>query len=117
MYARAGEPKKLVVLKSFGHYEVYGGHAGSPEALGQLNAFPARPQNPRQREGGRRVSERQRASATLLVIDLYRIAGVRHHELDRVQAMPASDQHLSDYHLVFSSCIVLAHYHLGFADE
>ena len=27
MYARAGEPKKLVVLKSFGHYEVYGGHA------------------------------------------------------------------------------------------
>src|SRR4249919_3411865 len=27
MYARAGEPKRLVVLKSFGHYEVYGGHA------------------------------------------------------------------------------------------
>jgi len=27
MYARAGEPKKLVVLKGFGHYEVYGGHA------------------------------------------------------------------------------------------
>ena len=25
MYARAGEPKKLVVLKGFGHYEVYGG--------------------------------------------------------------------------------------------
>ena len=24
MYARAGEPKKLVVLKGFGHYEVYG---------------------------------------------------------------------------------------------
>jgi hypothetical protein len=27
MYARAGEPKKLVVLKGFGHYEVYGGDA------------------------------------------------------------------------------------------
>jgi dipeptidyl aminopeptidase/acylaminoacyl peptidase len=27
MYARAGEPKKLVVLKGFGHYEVYGGEA------------------------------------------------------------------------------------------
>lgn len=27
MYARAGEPKKLVVLKSYGHYEVYGGEA------------------------------------------------------------------------------------------
>jgi dipeptidyl aminopeptidase/acylaminoacyl peptidase len=25
MYARAGEPKKLVVLKGIGHYEVYGG--------------------------------------------------------------------------------------------
>ena len=24
---RAGEPKKLVVLKGFGHYEVYGGDA------------------------------------------------------------------------------------------
>jgi fermentation-respiration switch protein FrsA (DUF1100 family) len=24
MYARAGEPKKLVVLKGFGHYEIYG---------------------------------------------------------------------------------------------
>ena len=24
MYARAGEPKKLVVLKGVGHYEVYG---------------------------------------------------------------------------------------------
>ena len=24
MYERAGEPKKLVVLKGFGHYEVYG---------------------------------------------------------------------------------------------
>ena len=27
LYARAGEPKKLVVLKGFGHYEVYGGEA------------------------------------------------------------------------------------------
>jgi len=27
MYARAGEPKKLVVLKGFGHYEVYGDDA------------------------------------------------------------------------------------------
>jgi dipeptidyl aminopeptidase/acylaminoacyl peptidase len=27
MYARAGEPKKLAVLKGFGHYEVYGGDA------------------------------------------------------------------------------------------
>ncbi len=27
MYARAGEPKKLVILKGFGHYEVYGGEA------------------------------------------------------------------------------------------
>ena len=27
MYARAGEPKKLVVLKGFGHYEVYNGQA------------------------------------------------------------------------------------------
>jgi uncharacterized protein len=27
MYARARDPKRLVVLKSFGHYEVYGGHA------------------------------------------------------------------------------------------
>lgn len=27
MYARAGEPKKLVVLKGFGHYEVYSGDA------------------------------------------------------------------------------------------
>src|SRR5215831_5825308 len=27
MHARAGEPKKLVVLKGFGHYEVYGGDA------------------------------------------------------------------------------------------
>jgi uncharacterized protein len=27
MYARAGEPKKLVVLKGFGHYEIYGGDA------------------------------------------------------------------------------------------
>jgi dipeptidyl aminopeptidase/acylaminoacyl peptidase len=27
MYARAGEPKKLVVLKGIGHYEVYGGEA------------------------------------------------------------------------------------------
>lgn len=27
MFARAGEPKKLVVLKGFGHYEVYGGEA------------------------------------------------------------------------------------------
>ena len=27
MYARASEPKTLVLLKSFGHYEVYGGHA------------------------------------------------------------------------------------------
>src|SRR5262249_14207770 len=27
MSARAGEPKKLVVLKGFGHYEVYGGEA------------------------------------------------------------------------------------------
>src|SRR6516225_1824799 len=27
MYARAGESKKLVVLKGFGHYEVYGGDA------------------------------------------------------------------------------------------
>jgi hypothetical protein len=24
---RAGEPKKLVVLKGFGHYEIYGGDA------------------------------------------------------------------------------------------
>jgi uncharacterized protein len=27
LYARAGEPKKLVSLKGFGHYEVYGGEA------------------------------------------------------------------------------------------
>jgi uncharacterized protein len=27
LLARAGEPKKLVVLKGFGHYEVYGGDA------------------------------------------------------------------------------------------
>jgi len=27
MFARAGEPKKLLVLKGFGHYEVYGGEA------------------------------------------------------------------------------------------
>jgi dipeptidyl aminopeptidase/acylaminoacyl peptidase len=27
LYAHAGEPKKLVVLKGFGHYEVYGGEA------------------------------------------------------------------------------------------
>jgi dipeptidyl aminopeptidase/acylaminoacyl peptidase len=27
LHARAGEPKKLVVLKGFGHYEVYGGEA------------------------------------------------------------------------------------------
>jgi dipeptidyl aminopeptidase/acylaminoacyl peptidase len=27
MFARAGEPKKLVVLRGFGHYEVYGGEA------------------------------------------------------------------------------------------
>jgi fermentation-respiration switch protein FrsA (DUF1100 family) len=27
MFARAGEPKKLVILKGFGHYEVYGGEA------------------------------------------------------------------------------------------
>ncbi|HEV2301905.1 MAG TPA: alpha/beta hydrolase [Stellaceae bacterium] len=27
LYARAGEPKKLVVLKGFGHYEVYEGEA------------------------------------------------------------------------------------------
>jgi uncharacterized protein len=27
MYARAGEPKKLVTLKGIGHYEVYGGDA------------------------------------------------------------------------------------------
>jgi uncharacterized protein len=27
LYARAGEPKKLVVLKGYGHYEVYGGEA------------------------------------------------------------------------------------------
>ena len=27
LFARAGEPKKLVVLKGFGHYEVYGGEA------------------------------------------------------------------------------------------
>lgn len=27
LYTRAGEPKKLVVLKGFGHYEVYGGEA------------------------------------------------------------------------------------------
>lgn len=27
LYARAGEPKKLAVLKGFGHYEVYGGEA------------------------------------------------------------------------------------------
>lgn len=27
LYARAGEPKKLVVLRGFGHYEVYGGEA------------------------------------------------------------------------------------------
>ena len=27
LYARAGEPKKLVVLKGFGHYEVYAGDA------------------------------------------------------------------------------------------
>ena len=25
--AHAGEPKKLVVLKGFGHYEIYGGDA------------------------------------------------------------------------------------------
>jgi uncharacterized protein len=30
LYARAGEPKKLIVLKGFGHYEVYG------EAFGQV---------------------------------------------------------------------------------
>ena len=27
MFARAGEPKKLVILKGFGHYEIYGGEA------------------------------------------------------------------------------------------
>ena len=27
LHARAGEPKKLVVLKGFGHYEVYAGEA------------------------------------------------------------------------------------------
>jgi fermentation-respiration switch protein FrsA (DUF1100 family) len=27
MYARAGEPKKLVMLNGFGHYEVYEGEA------------------------------------------------------------------------------------------
>ena len=27
MYARAGEPKKLVMLNGFGHYEVYAGEA------------------------------------------------------------------------------------------
>ena len=27
MFARAGERKKLVILKGFGHYEVYGGEA------------------------------------------------------------------------------------------
>ena len=27
MFARAGEPKKLVILTGFGHYEVYGGEA------------------------------------------------------------------------------------------
>jgi uncharacterized protein len=27
MFARAGEPKKLVILNGFGHYEVYGGEA------------------------------------------------------------------------------------------
>src|SRR5262249_15764847 len=30
MYARAGEPKKLVVLKGVGHYEVYGGEPFPP---------------------------------------------------------------------------------------
>jgi hypothetical protein len=29
LYARAGEPKKLVVLKGYGHYEVYEGEAFS----------------------------------------------------------------------------------------
>ena len=27
MYARAGEPKKLVMLKGYGHYEIYEGEA------------------------------------------------------------------------------------------
>jgi fermentation-respiration switch protein FrsA (DUF1100 family) len=27
MFPRAGEPKKLVILKGFGHYEIYAGEA------------------------------------------------------------------------------------------
>jgi fermentation-respiration switch protein FrsA (DUF1100 family) len=27
LYAKAGEPKKLIVLKGWGHYEVYAGEA------------------------------------------------------------------------------------------
>ena len=46
LHARAGEPKKLVVLKGFGHYEVYGGEAFRQvmdETLGWYRAhLPAR---------------------------------------------------------------------------
>ena len=46
LYAHAGEPKKLVVLKGFGHYEVYGGEAFRQvmdETLGWYRAhLPAR---------------------------------------------------------------------------
>ena len=46
MYARAGEPKKLVVLKGVGHYEVYGDDAfrrGMEETLAWCGThLPAR---------------------------------------------------------------------------
>lgn len=38
LYASAGEPKKLVVLKGFGHYEVYGGRAFD-ELMGETIAW------------------------------------------------------------------------------
>jgi hypothetical protein len=55
-------------------------------------------------------ANRQRASVTLLVGDLYRIGGVHITSLTEAKPCRRATNVLSDYHLVFSSRIVSAHY-------
>ena len=54
LYAKAGEPKKLVMLKGWGHYEVYAGEAFrqviEPTLAWYQQYLPARPRLIRQRK-------------------------------------------------------------------
>jgi pimeloyl-ACP methyl ester carboxylesterase len=61
MYARAGEPKKLVMLNGFGHYEVYEGEAFRPGDESCDRLVPSVPAGPTELGGWPHLVEKSSA--------------------------------------------------------